>query len=74
MRKNYRKKIIVTAVSVILILAAMYATSWAIVCGLLRLITLCLDLPFNLFVSTGIWLIICMIRFIFGRKGGGKHE
>lgn len=74
MRKNYRKKVIATAVSVILILAALYATSWAIICGLLKLIALCLDLPFSLSVATGIWLIICLIQFIFGRKGGGKHE
>lgn len=74
MRKKHSKKIIVTAVSVALILAAMYATSWAVICGLLKLITLCLDLPFSLSVATGIWLVICLIKLIFGRKGGGKSE
>lgn len=73
MRKKNSKKIIVTAVSVVLILAAMYATSWAIICGLLKLITMCLDLPFSLSVATGIWLIICLIKFIFGRGESKKN-
>lgn len=65
---------IVTAILVILLLAVMYATSWAIVCGLLKLITMCLDLPFSLSVATGIWLIICLIKFIFGRGRSKTNE
>ena len=64
---------IVTAILVILLLAVMYATSWAIVCGLLKLITMCLDLPFSLSVATGIWLIICLIKFIFWRGRSEKN-
>lgn len=64
---------IVTAILVVLLLAVMYATSWAIVCGLLKLITMCLDLPFSLSVATGIWLIICLIKFIFGRGRSEKN-
>lgn len=71
--KRKTLKTIVTAVLVVLLLAVMYATSWAIVCGLLKLITMCLDLPFSLSVATGIWLIICLIKLVFGRSGGKKN-
>lgn len=71
--KRKTLKTIVTVISVILLLAVMYATSWAIMCGMLKLITMCLDLPFSLSVSTGIWLIICLIKFIFGRGERKKN-
>ena len=63
---------IVAGVLAILIIAALYGISWAIICGLLKLIAFCFGIGFRLSIATGIWLIICLIQLIFGR--GGRHD
>lgn len=73
MKKSTVVKIVAVGLAVLIILT-LYAISWAVICGLLKLITICFGLPFSLSIATGIWLIICLIKLIFGRKGGGKNE
>ena len=46
------------------------ALSWAITIGLIYLICLCFSWQFNLLVATGIWLIMIILKSIFGGKGG----
>ena len=46
------------------------ALSWAITVGLIYLICLCFSWQFNLLVATGIWLIMIILKSVFGVKGG----
>ena len=46
------------------------ALSWAITVGLIYLICLCFSWQFNLLVATGIWLIMIILKSVFGGKGG----
>ena len=46
------------------------ALSWAITAGLIYLICLCFSWQFNLLVATGIWLIMIILKSVFGGKGG----
>ena len=41
------------------------AISWAVVVGILKLITMCFSIGFSFPVATGIWLVICLMRLIF---------
>lgn len=46
---------------VILVLIFAGAISWAITCGLIKLITLCFGWTFNWLVTTGVWLIMILL-------------
>jgi hypothetical protein len=46
--------------------------SWGIVVGLIKLITLCFGLVFNLKIATGIWLVIALINFVFRKSNKDK--
>lgn len=63
--KNKLAKGGATAIVVILILAACYALSWIVTCGIIKLITMCFGLTFKWSIATGIWLVICILRSIF---------
>lgn len=57
-----------TAVAVLLfivIFMAIYALSWIITCGIIKLITLCFGWAFSWRIATGIWLLICIAKSIF---------
>ena len=54
-----------TALVVILIIAALYGVSWIVTCGIIKLITMCFGWTFKWSISTGVWLIICILRSIF---------
>lgn len=56
-------KILCTTIG--LIIAA--AISWAITIGLVYLICLCFSWQFNLLVATGIWLVLILLKSIFGK-------
>lgn len=47
---------------------AILAVEWLIICGILKLITLCFGLTFSWLWATGIWLIILILRAIFKNK------
>lgn len=42
--------------------------SWLLTCGIIKLITLCFGLTFSWVAATGIWLILVLLKFIFGGK------
>lgn len=67
MNKLFEKigKGFVVTIFVILLLAVIYAISWAITIGAIYLICLCFGIEFKLLVATGIWLIICILKSIF---------
>ncbi len=41
------------------------AASWIITCGIIKLITICFGWTFNWLFSTGIWLLIWLLRSAF---------
>lgn len=46
----------------------LYALSWILTCGIIKLITLCFGLSFNWLIATGIWLIMCVVKNILKRE------
>lgn len=48
-----------------LIVAAIYAISWAVTVGIIKLITICFSLPFSLLSATGVWLVMVLLRSTF---------
>lgn len=49
----------------VIALIAGYAISWAVIVGVIKLITMCFSLEFSLPVATGIWLILCLLKLVF---------
>lgn len=62
---KYKKHGWLTVVGAILIVAAIFAFSWAVTCGIIKLITVCLGLKFSWKVATGIWLIMMLAKGVF---------
>ena len=52
---------------VVLIYLVLCAGSWAIIVGLLKLIGLCFGFSISLAVATGIWLVLFLIKLVFGK-------
>lgn len=52
-------------VMIITVIAAL-AISWGIVVGIIKLITLCFGWEFSLLGATGIWLIMMLVKMVFG--------
>ena len=48
--------------AVILVFVFAGAISWAITCGVIKLITLCFGWSFSWLVATGIWLIFWLLN------------
>lgn len=46
--------------------------SWAVIVGIIKLITMCLSIGFSLPVATGIWLILCLLRWVFHNSVGSS--
>lgn len=51
---------------VVLFTVALIGLSWISTCGVIKLITMCFGWTFSWGVATGIWLIMCLARTIFG--------
>ena len=58
----------ITFIFVALILLACAFVSWTIVCGIIKLITMCFGLDFSFKVATGIWLIFVLLKFFFSSQ------
>lgn len=41
------------------------AINWLAVCGFVKLIVICFEWTFSWRVATGIWLMACLVRFLF---------
>lgn len=52
---------------VVLIYLVLCAASWATVVGLLKLIGLCFGFSVSLAMATGIWLVLFLIKLVFGK-------
>lgn len=53
------------ALLAILIFLGVAAGSWIITCGVIKLITMCFGWTFNWLFSTGIWLLMWLLRSVF---------
>ena len=49
-----------------LVLAAASGISWIITCGVIKLVTMCFGWTFSWGTATGIWLLMCLARTVFG--------
>ena len=48
-----------------MIVAAIFAFSWAVTCGIIKLITVCFGLKFSWKIATGIWLVMFLVKGVF---------
>ena len=55
----------IVAALTILIVAICSGISWIALCGIIKLITMCFGWEFSWAVSTGIWLILLILRSVF---------
>lgn len=55
----------IVAALTILIVAICSGISWIVLCGIIKLITMCFGWEFSWAISTGIWLILLILRSIF---------
>lgn len=46
----------------VIVFLLMFGVSYGVVCGLVKLITLCFGLDFSWAIGTGIWLILILIN------------
>ena len=58
----------------VFVLIVSIVISWAVIVGIIKLITMCLSIGFYLPVATGIWLILCLLRWVFHNSGGAAHD
>ena len=42
-----------------------YAINWIVICGVIKLITICFGWTFTWPIATGIWLILILLESIF---------
>ena len=57
----------------VFVLIVSIVISWAVIVRIIKLITMCLSIGFSLPVATGIWLILCLVRWVFHNSGGSSH-
>lgn len=63
--KKSTAKLIGTGIGFLLCVVVIYALSWIVTCGIIKLITMCFGLTFSWGMATGIWLIWLMLKSLF---------
>lgn len=67
--KKYRARTkkwgVIVSIAIALLCILSYGLSWLITCGLVKLIGLCFGFAFSWKIATGVWLVVCLIKFIF---------
>jgi len=55
------------------VIVLLYAISWGITIGFIKLITMCFSIKFNIAYATGGWLVLCLFQMMFNKaKTGNK--
>lgn len=54
--------------AVFILIAGVYAFSWIMTCGLIKLVTMCFGWTFSWKIATGVWLILCIAKKIFSHN------
>lgn len=66
--KKSTAKFIGAGCGVLFALVAVYALSWIVTCGIIKLITMCFGLTFSWGIATGIWLIWILLKSLFSNN------
>lgn len=66
--KKSTVKIIGTGIGFLFVVAIIYAFSWIVTCGIIKLITMCFGLAFSWGIATGIWLIWILLKSLFSNN------
>ena len=53
----------------LLLAVAICSLSWLFTCGIIKLICICFGLTFSWAIATGVWLVMILLRSVFGNKG-----
>lgn len=56
-----------TGILLIIVSLLALALSWIVTCVIIKLITLCFGVAFSWLIATGIWLVILLLRSVFGK-------
>ena len=71
--KNIKKSgTIAGIIAVLLIVITLFALSWIIACGIIKLITLCFGWTFSWPIATGFWLVMILLRKVFVQSSSSK--
>lgn len=71
--KNIKKSgTIAGIIAALLIVITLFALSWIITCGIIKLITLCFGWTFSWPIATGIWLVMILLRKVFVQSSSSK--
>ena len=59
-------------IAVLFLMAALIAFNWIVICGIVKLITLCFGWTFSWPIATGIWLVMILLRMVFVHSNSSK--
>ena len=59
-------------IAVLFLMAALIAFNWIVICGIVKLITLCFGWTFSWPIATGIWLVMILLRMVFVQSSSSK--
>ena len=59
-------------IAVRFLMAGLIAFNWIVICGIVKLITLCFGWTFSWSIATGIWLVMILLRMVFAQSNSSK--
>ena len=59
-------------IAVLFLMVALTAFSWIVICGIVKLITICFGWTFSWPIATGIWLVMILLRMVFVQSSSSK--
>ena len=59
-------------IAVLFLMAGLIAFNWIVICGIVKLITLCFGWTFSWPIATGIWLVMILLRMVFIQSSSSK--
>lgn len=57
-------KTIISVFFVVSIFLLSYGISWIVVCGIVKLLSICFGFAFTWQLATGIWIVLCLLRWV----------
>lgn len=64
------KKLLKAIIGYVLGLVILIGASWLAICGIVKLITLCFGFEFSWLMATGVWIILILLKSVFGSSKG----
>lgn len=59
-------------IAVLFLMAGLITFNWIVICGIVKLITLCFGWTFSWPIATGIWLVMILLRMVFVHSSSSK--